>query len=226
MIYPNSKNHTPVEKQVKTLSLYDKQRIRRYSPYILTSSFIASIDDWRVNPASASPVAQISALQGLCNEGAYVIELHHPDRHISADYMMELYFVVLSNGPAEYYVVKSSSSTDGTELDTHLLPTLSRHGYHYDTLSFNAMLACQKAIEASTKLSARMKRRTIKQIKSDHAYILNFIKQATSSPTTEHADWLSIQTPKVSTALLNNSMYYWGILSDHKACDFDFKKLE
>jgi hypothetical protein len=223
MIYPNSKNHTPVEKQVKTLRLYDNQRIRRYSPYILTSSFIASINDWRVNPASASPVAQISALQWLCNEGAYVIELHHPDRHISADYMMDLYFVVLSNGSAEYYVVKSSCSKDGTELDTYLLSTVCRYGYQFDAMSLNAMLACQKAIEASTKLSARMKRRTIKQIKSDHAYILKFMKQATSSPTTEHADWLSIQTPKVMAALQKNSMYYWGLLSDHKACDFTFK---
>ena len=223
MIYPNTKKHVSVEKQVKTLRLYDKQRIRRYNPYRLTSNFIASINDWRVNPASDSPVAQISTLQGLCNEGAYVIELHHPDRHISADYMMDLYFVVLSNVPPEYYVVRSSCSKDGTELDIFLLPTVSTFGYLDGTTGLNTMLACQKAIEASTKLSARMKRRVIKLIKSDHAYILKFIKQATSSSTTKHAYWLSIQTPKITTALLNNSRYYWSLLSDHKACDFTFK---
>ncbi|XQW84250.1 hypothetical protein ACOYR1_14080 [Thalassotalea piscium] len=223
MIYPNSKNHTSVEKQVKTLRLYDNQRVRRYNPHRLTSSFIASINDWRVNPASASPVAQISALQGLCNEGAYVIELHHPDRHISEDYMMDIYFVVLSNRPAEYYVVKSSCSKEGTELDTYPLHTACKIEYIPAITGLNAMLACQKAIEASTKLSARMKRRGIKQIKSDHAYILKFIKQVPSSPTAEHADWLSIQTPKVTAALLNNCMYYWSLLSDHKACDFTFK---
>ncbi len=215
-----------IEKQVKVATPPANKHYKYCSPYDLTARFIAKPHHWRVSHVSGSSIANVPTFNGAIHDGAVVIELIQPDRHVTADFLQDVYFVRLSNAAPEYCEITTWSANGGIELNTFTLPTTKGFRSHVSTVTcLNLLLACQIVIKASTKLSHQDKQHLLKQIKRDHAYVLNFIKRTPLSPDKKQVQWLKHQIPKVTDALLANSRYYWSIIQRHSVTDFKFKQL-
>lgn len=212
--------HHSVKAHIKAFKQFDKQFSSRVSTYSLTSTFIAEQDNWRVTPIETSSLAHISIFKGL-SSGSIVMELEHPDKYVTNDYVRDVYAVVLTNGQLEYVEVISWCRKGGMELETTPLATVSSFCYPTVTTCLNLLLACQKAINASTKINAQTKQTLLEQIKADHDYVLQFIQQIPPSPHEKQAKWLHYEIQRLSEALHINSRYYWSQLSEHDDGDFD-----
>lgn len=188
----------------------------------LTSSFVAHIEDWKITSFNDSALSTVPVLSGLGNGDQVILELHHPQREVQKELTAQIETISLSNTVPIYCMIDSSIHGEGADLRTFELATTDAFGDYYPNKCLNALLACQIATQASTKLQSAEKNTLIQQIANDHAFVWSFIKQVICTPANELTDEVSAAIELVTIALIQNSKWYWSHLADHKASDFEF----
>ncbi|REL34691.1 hypothetical protein [Thalassotalea euphylliae] len=209
--------HQSIEQQLK-LGVEDKETCYEHTSIAnLSSSFVAHREDWQAKSFADSALGEVPALAGYLKNKAQVIELHHPDKSVGC-----LGTIVFAEDAATYFGIDYINNNDTSRFETFALATTDSFGDYYPNYCLNALLACQIAIEASTKLPLTLKHEVTWQIERDHAFVWQFIKQVICLPNNEQDSELLAQIKPVTLALINNSKFYWRYLEDHKATDFNF----
>jgi len=216
-MFENNTNHSSIEQQLKQgvankKTCYDHTTIAN-----LSASFVAQKADWQLKPFADSALGDVPALSVYLKCNAQVIELYHPDASIGC-----LGIIVFSENTPTYFGVDYIDNDDTSRFETFALATTNSFGDYYPNLCLNALLACQIAIEASTKLPFTQKNEITWQIERDHAFVWQFIKQVICLSDHDENSELIDQIKPVTLALINNSKFYWHYLADHKAADFNF----
>ncbi|MGB0834760.1 MAG: hypothetical protein ACPGR2_09590 [Psychrobium sp.] len=213
----NNTKHSSIEQQVK-LGVQDRNTYYTHSCIAnLSSSFVAHKEDWQVKLFVNSVLGDVPALSAYLKSNAQVIELYHPDASMGC-----LGIIVFSENTPTYFGVDYIDNDDTSRFETFSLATTNSFGDYYPNLCLNALLACQIAIEASTKLPLIQKNEITWQIERDHEFVWQFIKQAICLSDDDESSELLEQIKPVTLALINNSKFYWSYLADHKVTDFNF----
>lgn len=210
-------NHISVEQYTSSNSV--ACNFYEHNLYHLTGDYVCEKKDWELTSYKNSQLISIPCIADIDGKECIILELLPPIEERDCD-QIEGKIIVLSNDePATFYEIFSYSEDQGLDLRTFNLQNSGSFGDAQTSSCYSALEASFVLIESSTLINAKDKKTYLTLIRSDISFIWRFIKEQLIIELTdtggEELELLIVQMSK-------NSRFYWQLLKDHKATDFNF----